>query len=195
MANPENLERYSSVAIVLHWLIAAALIFNICLGLYCANIPDSDPNHFVFVQIHKSVGLSVLVLSVLRLIWRLSHPAPPLPAWMPWSLRALARTTHVLLYVLIIGIPLSGWAYVSASPLGLPTRYFGLFTWPNLPFFDQLTRAQKNPLHHEVHSVHTALAYAAIALITIHVAGALFHQFMRRDRLMARMWWLQARQT
>ena len=179
--------RYGRVAITLHWLIAIAIIANIALGLYFADLPRSDPYKFILTQTHKSIGLTVLVLSLLRVGWRLMHPVPPLPASMPRGLRVVARTTHVLLYVLIVAIPFSGWLLVSASPLGLPTMYFGWFAWPQLPFFADLTRAAKKALSHNLETVHVVFAWSAIVLVPIHILGALYHQFVRRDEVLSRM--------
>jgi cytochrome b561 len=179
--------RYGNVAMTLHWLIAAAIVFNLCLGLYVANIQsDQDPNHFGFIQFHKSVGLTVLVLSLVRLGWRLVNPVPPLPDTLSPTVKVLARGTHYLLYSLMIAIPLAGWALVSSSPLGLPTSYFGLFHWPHLPFLSDLSRAQKAPLRREFFSIHMYLAFSAIALIALHIAGALYHQ-RRGDDVLHRM--------
>ncbi len=187
MAAGNRVLRYGNVAIALHWLIAALVIGNLCIGEYFGDLPQGDPNLFALVQFHKSLGLTVLALSVARLGWRLVNPVPPLPASMHPALRVLARATHVLLYVLIIAIPLSGWAMVSASPLGLPTMYFGLFRWPHIPLLAHLTRAQKVPVHHDLMAVHATLATAAIALIAIHIAAALYHQFIRRDDVLRGM--------
>jgi cytochrome b561 len=179
--------RYGSVAMTLHWLIAFAVVLNICLGLYMADLPGSDPDKFAIVQFHKSVGLSVLVLSVARLGWRLINPIPPLPDTMSPFLRFVAHATHFLLYFLIIFIPLSGWALASSSPLGLPTMYFGLFQWPHIPFLAELPRAQKIPLRHEFGFIHVYLAWSAIVLVPIHVVGALYHHFVRGDDILRRM--------
>jgi cytochrome b561 len=188
--------RYGAVAMTLHWLIAAFVVANICLGLYFESLPDTVPGQpppydqaFVFglIQLHKSIGLSVLMLSVLRLLWRLVNPVPALPLGMNPALRAAARTTHFLLYFLIIAIPLSGWLWVSASTSGLPTMYFGLFKWPYFSFLADLSRAEKRPWSHEFHVIHVYLAWAMIALIPIHVGGALYHQFIRRDDVLKRM--------
>jgi cytochrome b561 len=184
MALGNTRTRYGSVAMTLHWLIAFAIILNLCIGYYMADIlSDQDPSRFAIIQFHKSVGLTVLALSVMRLIWRLVNPVPPFPASMGGGLRLLAHASHFLLYVLIIFIPLSGWALVSASPLGLPTSYFGLFDWPSLPFLADLPRAQKKPLHHEFFTVHSYLAYSALVLLALHVCGALYHQFRGEDVL------------
>src|SRR5437868_7294227 len=138
--------RYGGVAMTLHWLIAAAIALNLCLGLCVAEIlSDQDPSRFGLLQFHKSVGLTVLVLSLLRLAWRIVNPIPPLPDTLTPSLKVLARATHYLLYFLMIAIPLTGWALASSSPLGLPTSYFGLFNWPHIPFLAELSRAQTAP--------------------------------------------------
>jgi cytochrome b561 len=169
--------RYGTVAMTLHWLIAAVILFNLCLGFYVAEImSNDDPSHFGYVQFHKSVGLTILVLSVLRLLWRIVNAVPPLPETLTPALKVVARGTHYLLYFLIIAIPLSGWALVSSSPLGLPTSYFGLFHWPHIPFLADLPRAQKKVLGHEFLTVHMYLAISAMALLALHVAGALYHQ-------------------
>jgi cytochrome b561 len=102
-------------------------------------------------------------------------------------LKFVARATQFLLYVLIVAIPLSGWALVSSSPLGLPTLYFHLFQWPHIPFLADLPRAQKMVVVREFATVHVLLAWSAIVLVPIHIAGALYHQFIRRDEVMARM--------
>lgn len=180
--------RYGTVAMIFHWVIAALLIANIALGLYFADLPHSDPWKFELTQWHKSIGLTVLTLSILRLAWRLTHPVPPLPTDMYWALRVAARASHYLFYFLIVAIPLTGWIMVSASTLGLPTRYFHLFEWPNLWFMADLHRDQKIALHDTLESVHNTLAWSAIVLIPIHVAAALYHQFIRRDDLLWRMW-------
>jgi cytochrome b561 len=192
MAFSNTRTRYGSVAMTLHWLIALAILTNIGLGLYHAYyIPDDAPPDvqkfgFQIIQLHKSIGLTILVLSVARLLWRLVNPVPPLPAGMSPALRFVAHATHFLLYFLIIAIPLSGWAFVSASRLGLPTNYFGIFHWPSLWFLADLPRATKHALHPYLDATHTVLAWSAIVLIPIHVLGALYHQF-RGDDVLKRM--------
>ena len=187
MSNSASQTRYGDVAVTLHWLIAAGVIANIALGLYFADLPHSDPNKFTLTQTHKSIGLTVLLLSLLRVGWRLVHPVPPLPADMGPLMRIAARTTHFMLYVLIVAIPLSGWALVSASPLGLPTMYFGLFPWPQLPFLADLPRAMKRLWAHQFGAIHVFLAWSMIVLASIHILAALYHQFVRRDEVLGRM--------
>ena len=176
--------RYGTVAMILHWVIAALLIANLALGLYFSDLPRSDWRSELG-QLHKSIGLTVLVVSLLRLGWRLSHPVPPLPPGMNWALRLSARVTHYVFYFLIIAIPLAGWIFVSASPV--PTIFFGLFKWPNLWFMAHLPRPEKISMRETFNNIHVVLAWTAIVLIPLHVLAALYHQYIRRDGLLLRM--------
>lgn len=185
MAIRNSATHYGSVAMFLHWLIALFIIVNLGLGLYFADLSRDDPSKYFLAQIHKSIGLTVLMLSVTRVLWRLVNPVPPLPADMNPALKLAARTSQFLLYVLIVAIPLSGWLMVSPSPV--PTSYFFLFDWPNLPFFDGLDKAAKHAAHEQWENVHGLLAWSAIVLIPIHLAGALYHHFVRRDDVLRQM--------
>ncbi len=187
MAARNTVLRYGSVAMTFHWIIALAVIANIALGLYTNDLPRSDPSKFALFQVHKSIGLTVLTLSVLRLGWRLINPVPPLPLGMGTTLRIGAHVSHFLLYFLIVFIPLSGYVMSSASSLGNGTLFFGLFTWPNLPFFAGMTREQIQPYHEMFEDVHVYLAWSSIGLIPIHVLAALYHQFVRGDDVLKRM--------
>jgi cytochrome b561 len=181
--------RYGTVAMTLHWLIALLLIGNLCSGFLLANVlPDDAWWHFDAIQLHKSIGLTILMLSLLRLAWRLINPIPPLPAGMSLPLRVLARGTHYLFYALIIGIPLAGWAWVSSSPRGNPTFYFWLFRWPNIPFLANQPHATKVANSHLYHGLHADFAYFAAILLVLHIGAALYHQFFRGDDVLRRMW-------
>jgi cytochrome b561 len=172
-------QRYGTVAMTLHWLIALLLIGNLCSGFYLANImDDANPLHFTLIQLHKSIGLTVLMLSVLRLLWRLVNPIPPLPAGMSLPLRIAARTSHFLLYVFMIAVPAAGWAWASFNKK-VPTRFFGLFDWPKMPFIPA------DP--HLYHSLHVYLAYSTAALLVLHISAALYHHF-HGDDVLRRMW-------
>ena len=179
--------RYGQVAMAFHWIIALLLIANVALGLYMVDLPRSDPGKFMIVQTHKSIGLTVLVLSLLRLGWRLVNPVPRLPLNLHPGLKAFAHFTHYVFYFLIIVIPLSGWLMVSASPLGNGTGYFGLFVIPNLPFWAGQTREQLHGVHETFETMHVWLAWSAIVLVPIHVAAALYHHFLVRDDVLRRM--------
>ncbi|HEX4302270.1 MAG TPA: cytochrome b [Rhizomicrobium sp.] len=188
MAARNTLLRYGGVAMAFHWLIAALIVTNIALGLWFGEfMAHQDALRFPVVQIHKSIGLTVLVLSVLRLGWRLINPVPALPRGMSAWMRVMAHLSHFTLYFLMIVIPLTGWLLVSASPLGNPTNYFWLFGWPNLPFFTGMTRAALHPLHDLFGTTHVVLAWLSIAAILLHVGAALYHHFLRRDDVLRRM--------
>jgi len=179
--------RYGAVAMILHWLIAVLLLINIALGLYVAEVMvDSDPMHGPVLQFHKSLGLTVLALSLLRVLWRLVNPAPPLPQAMAPKTKLLAHISHFVLYVLIIVIPLTGWAMVSASRSAIATNYFGLFHWPNLPYLGALPRPEKMSIHHAFNTSHLVLALSALVLVLIHIAGAFYHRG-RVDDVLFRM--------
>ena len=188
MSTMNTQARYGAVAMTLHWLIAALIATNLLLGFYFANVMNShDPGFFAIIQLHKSIGLTVLVLSLLRLGWRLVNPVPPLPADFGTGLRIVARGTHYLFYLLIIAVPLMGWAMVSSSPLGTPTLYFGLFSWPHIPFLAELPRAMKRGYTETFGELHALLAYSAAVLLVLHVAAALWHNFSRHDEVLKRM--------
>jgi cytochrome b561 len=181
--------RYGTVAMTLHWLIALLVIGNVLIGFAFANLLDhkTNPYFFLIVQTHKSIGLTVLALSVLRLAWRLMNPVPALPP-MSSVLRILARGTHYLFYALIIGVPLAGWLMVSASSTGAPTMWFGLFPVPSFEFLSSLPRAERAPIHENLETLHAVLAYSAAALLVLHVSAALYHQYSRHDDVLKRMW-------
>ena len=190
MTDAMNSERrYGTVAMSLHWLIALLVLGNLCSGFLFANVLGHDaPFRFTILQIHKSVGLTVLVLSVARLIWRLVNTIPPLPNDLSPFLKVVARATHYLFYFLIIAIPLAGWAMVSASRTGIPTLYFGLFHWPNMSFIANLPMDQKKADGHLFGTAHAWMAYSAAALIVLHVSAALWHHYHFRDTVLKRMW-------
>ena len=179
------LTRYSAVAIALHWLIALLIIANIALALTFQNIPKGLLE-FKLIQLHKSFGITVLLLSVLRLGWRLANPPPPEPPMPRWQLIA-SKIVHWAFYVIMIGMPLSGWIMVSASKLGLPTLLYGVIPWPHIAAVHNLPPASRKVWDDAMDATHQYLAYLAYALIVLHVTAALKHQFFDRDNLLSRM--------
>lgn len=177
--------RYSAVAIVLHWTIAALILYNLYLGLQLDDLRGLAK--FNTFQLHKSVGLTVLLLSLLRLAWRLTHRPPPLPARTPHWEKLGAHAAHWLLYALMIGIPLTGWVIVSASPTNIPTLIFKTAPWPHLAFIHDLAMPVRRALEKQVGEVHMLLAYGMMALIVGHIAAALKHQFRNRDEVLGHM--------
>ncbi len=177
---------YSRAAITFHWLIAALLIGNFAGGLLMGDLLDSaDPAQkrlgFQVIQLHKSTGLTILVLSLMRLVLRLTTDRPALPGHMTPTERALAHLSHWGFYGVMILVPLTGWIMVSASPLGFPTIWFGLFEWPHLPI--ETSKAVSG----SANEAHELLAYAGAGLLALHVAGALKHHYFDRDDVLARM--------
>jgi cytochrome b561/polyisoprenoid-binding protein YceI len=166
-------QRYSAVAIALHWIIALALAFQLALGFAMPNGPEG----FAPYQLHKSVGITILLLSLARLAWRVTHRPPD--AVEGGFQGFLAKTVHTLLYVFMIGAPLTGWALVSTSSIVVPTVFWGVIPWPHLPLPQGL-----GDLFEQTHEL---LAWLGLALIVLHVAGALRHQLLLRDGLLRRM--------
>jgi cytochrome b561 len=187
-ANPaEPLTRYNALAMSLHWLIAILLITNIALAWYfntLTGLPKIAPT-----QLHKSIGITILLFSLARLAWRFIAPPPPLPAsvvgWERWA----AGAVYVLFYVVMIGMPLTGWALSSASRLihVYPITLFGLVPWPAIGPLTVLPAPQMHSAHAAFVIAHHLLAKLAYGLIVLHVAAALRHQFIRRDDVAARM--------
>jgi cytochrome b561 len=182
------MSRYSSGAILLHWLMALMIIGQIAAGIWMSDAihaPSTKALAFKTYQLHKSIGLTVLLLSLLRLLWRAAHRPPALPAHMKNWERTLARLSHVGFYLLMLAVPLSGWAMVSASPLGLPTIYFGLFEWPHIGPLAAL--ANKPSAEHLVKEMHEILAMGIVGLLVLHIVAALKHHFIDKDDVLARM--------
>jgi cytochrome b561/polyisoprenoid-binding protein YceI len=171
-------DRYSAVAIVLHWLIAAALIFQVLVAWRMHDL--KTPLGFALTQLHKSVGITILLLSLVRLGWRLANPPPPEPAGLAGWERTLAGFVHVGLYVIMIGMPITGWIMVSASRIDIPTLLYGVVPWPHLPVA-HLEPVAKTAWRSFGHESHEWLSYGAYALIALHVAGALKHQLFDRN--------------
>ena len=181
MATTASHSRYSQGAIILHWVIAVLIIGNLVGGVVLGQDLVTGPFNLTLVGLHQSFGLTILALSVLRLAWRLVNPPPPLPSHMTRSEWLLAKATHWAFYGLMLFIPLTGWAMVSANPKNYPIPYFGLFDVPHLPVLVARTNA------HWYHATHEYLAYAAIATLLLHIAGALKHHYMDRDDVLVRM--------
>lgn len=177
--------RYSPVAAILHWAIAALIIGQIIGGKYMHGLVNSSPVKFDLYQLHKSFGLTILFLSLLRLGWRFTHKAPALPAAMPDWQKLAARGTHWMFYALMILTPLAGWAIVSVSPTDIPTKWFGIIPVPHLPFFGGVT--DREAVEHIMEERHELLAYAILALLALHVGAALKHAFIDKDGVFGSM--------
>ena len=170
-------QRYDSIAIAFHWTIALLILVNWPIGHFAEVIEARLGRNLV--PLHKSIGLTVLGLSVLRLAWRLAHPPPPLPPSIgPWR-AAAARATHAAFYVLIIAVPLSGWMRTSAGRY--PLSWFGIVELPKFPIAPRSAEAAL------ASGGHRLLAWTMLALVVIHVAAALHHHLRLRDAVLLRM--------
>jgi cytochrome b561 len=173
--------RYNLVAIGFHWLLALVIIGLFLMGVYMADLPFS-PQRLKLYNWHKWAGMTFLALTVLRLLWRVTHRPPALPASignaMPsWQLRAY-HGTHHLMYALFFVVPLIGWAYSSAA--GFPIVWFGQLPLPDFVPVDKALAALIKPFHQ-------LSALALIGLSGLHIAAALKHQWVDRDSLISRM--------
>lgn len=175
--------RYTRTAIFLHWLVGLGIIATFALGFYMSDLPLS-PDKLQLYSWHKWAGMSLLALVVVRLAWRMSHPAPALPLEMGPMARFVAHAGHGLLYALMLAIPLSGWLMSSAQ--GFPVVWFGLLPLPDLiPRNVQLGAVLKQ--------VHIILNYTLAVALIGHVGAALHHHFIKKDSIMTRMLPLAAR--
>ncbi|MFA6113402.1 MAG: YceI family protein [Sphingomonas sp.] len=182
---PQRAARYSRGAIALHWAIAACFAFQIGLGWRMDG--PRGPETFAVFQLHKSVGITILLLTLIRLGWRIANPPPPFPPTMKAWEKRLAHAVHVGFYVLLLGLPLTGWLLVSASKTAIPTLLFGAIPWPHVPGVPGLAPGAKAGVEEAAEIGHHALIYISYAVLLLHVAGALKHQFLERGGDMARM--------
>ena len=179
-------DRYSHVAIALHWTIAVLLLSNIGIAWYFNTLHGMA--RLSPLALHQSIGLTVLVLSVARLAWRLVNPPPKLPGYVTGWEKLLSTIVHWGFYVIMIGLPLTGWAMRSASPLHhiLPIKLF-FIPWPAIGPLASMAPDQAKSAEHLFETAHGLLGKLAYGLIVLHVAGALKHQFISRDDVVARM--------
>jgi cytochrome b561 len=170
-------ERWGAVSQSLHWLIVVLLIVQVTLAELADDLPVGMKKLTLLAR-HKSVGITILGLVLLRLAWRLQNPTPLLPGTLKPYERALARFTHVMLYVLLFAMPLSGWMMSSAR--GFPVSWFGFFQLPDLV-------SKNKALYEALVTTHVTLAVVLAVVVTLHVVGALKHHFIHRDDVLRRM--------
>lgn len=171
-------ERYTYTAMLFHWLIALLVVAAFTLGLVMTDIPGLTPTKLRYFSWHKWIGVTVLSLAVLRVLWRLFHASPPYPVSMARWQQRVANGLHLLLYVLIFAVPLSGYFYSLAS--GVPVVYLGLVELPVLIGPDP----ELKPV---LKAVHYWLNMLLAGSVGVHVAAALKHQFIDRDGVLRRM--------
>jgi cytochrome b561 len=177
MPSPNVPTRYSAVAQSFHWIIAALVVTQFVLA-YAADDLPLGAHKLALLARHKSFGMTILMLAILRLLWRLRNPPPGLPAGMTALEQFLARATHVAFYVLLFVMPVTGWMMSSAKNYSV--SWFGFFTWPNL--------IGKNEGAFELlRTTHHVLSYILFAIAVLHVLAALKHHFWNKDGVLLRM--------
>ena len=176
MTQPTVAPRYTRVAATLHWVMALLIVGNVVLALVAESLPDAwiRPG----IDLHKSIGITVLGLVLLRVLWRIAHPPPTLPRDYPAWQRRAAHVAHYVLYGLMVALPLSGWLHDSAfKDAGKhPLLLFWLVPWFRIGAVQGMDPAAKEEFHSALYTVHEWSAYALYGLLALHVAGALKHQ-------------------
>lgn len=182
MPAKNSLDQWGGFSIGLHWLMFLMVAGMGAVGLWMTDLP-TGPLKIQVYTLHKSFGLTVFALTLLRMGWRLyagvPKPVPGTPAWQ----NAIATLTHGSLYALLLAIPLSGWLFNSAA--GFPLRWFGLFAVPSLSAYDKGLKAFAR-------ETHETLFYVLAVVVLVHAAAALYHHYFQRDHTLARMWpWMK----
>jgi cytochrome b561 len=175
----DGMAKYSKIAILFHWLIALLIAANILLANLAEDLPRAA--RAAYMSPHKAIGISILILTVGRILWRLTNRPPALPDKVAgWQAKA-GHSVHILFYVLMIAMPLTGWLMIGAKGKAAPVDFFGLFT------IDMAVG--KNVMLADIgHEGHEILAVPLIILIGLHVLGALKHQFIDKMPFIQRMW-------
>lgn len=177
--------RYGTVAMTLHWVSAALILALLALGWIMTDLPPGSSQQFKLFQLHKSLGVTVFALTVIRLGWRIRHGVPALPSQMPEWERKAALLGHLGLYVLAFGLPLTGWAVVSASPFNIPTFLYGVIPLPHIWFLAEAP--DKKALSHLLGEVHELAGLGLVGLLVVHAGAALRHHFVLKDDILRRM--------
>ena len=175
--NASTARRYSTGAMIFHWVIAVAVIVNWRIVEAAEHLADAEKAPLM--ANHKALGITILLLTIGRLLWRWTHPVPPLPSGLAQWERTLARTVHVVFYVLLIGLPIGGW--LAGSYFGKGVDVFGIFTLPALPLGDNPDAGKT------IIGLHKTGGEVFIYLIALHILGALKHTFFDKNGGIFRM--------
>ena len=174
--------RYSTVSIILHWMLVVLILTQVWIGSTFDDLPRGTPDKDLFRMLHFSTGFTILALSLIRLVWRLAHPAPPLPNHMPLWEKVVARANHAGFYLFMIGMPLTGWLMISAGGgSGRPLELWGFVPWFRIPGVPDAWADVFERAHVDV------FLKAFWVLLFLHVAGALRHHFLQKDEVLWRM--------
>jgi cytochrome b561 len=179
--------RYTATAMILHWTVAALIGLNLVLIWFVDDWPKAWDRPVI--DLHKSIGITVLGLVLMRLLWRAANPPPALPADMAVVEKSAAHVAHWVLYGLILALPLSGWMHDSAwsAAPSHPMKLFWLAPWPRIGLIETQPQPFKDHLHTLLLNFHKWFAYALYGVFALHVAGALKHQFIDKQAELQRM--------
>jgi cytochrome b561 len=177
MPNGSPPAQYSAVAKILHWVIAALIVTQFVLGWTAGDLP-LGLHKLALLARHKSFGMTILMLAMIRLVWRFMNPPPGLPDGMTPVERLLAKATHIAFYVLLFAMPLTGWMMSSAKNYSV--SWFGLFTWPNLI-------SQSDDAFVFLRGTHQILSWTLFGIAMLHIVAALKHHFWNKDNVLLRM--------
>lgn len=173
-----EIQRYNNTAIIIHWLMAILIFAMIGLGLYMVGLEKGSDERSWFFALHKSIGLTLALLAIFRLVWKLRSTSPALPDYIAPIQRKMATATHHLLYLMLFIQPVSG--YISSSFSGYKTKFWGL-PLPHWGWKDP----QLNELFSEIHEIS---AFCLISLLVLHIAGVIYHLHKKETDLIRRMW-------
>jgi cytochrome b561 len=173
-----QIQRYNTTAIIIHWIMAILILGMIGLGFYMVGLEKGSAERSYFFAMHKSIGLTLALLVVIRLIWKLRSTTPPLPDYIDPIKRKMATATHHLLYLLMFIQPVSG--YISSSFSGYKTKFWGI----PLPHWGWKNK-ELNELFTEIHEIS---AFCLITLLILHIAGVIYHLHRKETDLIKRMW-------
>ncbi len=185
-----QLQRYNSVAIILHWVMAIAFLLMLTSGIVMEYVPLEKSLEFQLDQWHKSLGVLLLLTFIVRIIWRvistLRHQIPPLPQHFSKTEKRAAKFGHWGLYFFMLAMPITGWIMVSASVYGLPTIVFNWFEWPHIP------NLQGNETVAEIaETLHFYFAIGFGLMILVHIGAVIKHAVKDRENLLPRIWWVR----
>lgn len=179
--------RYTRTAMLLHWLVAGLMLVNVVLGLSADSLPDAWVRPVI--DTHKSIGITVLGLFILRLLWRLGHRPPPLPASFAGWEKTSARVVHIGLYVVMLALPITGWMHDSAwkDAASHPMRLFYTVPWPRISYIANLDPVTREAMHKLFGAFHREAGYVFYALFFLHLGGALKHEWIDKHSVLRRM--------
>jgi cytochrome b561 len=180
--------RYTRTAMILHWLVAGLILINVGLALSVDALPDAWVRPVI--DTHKSIGITVLGLFVLRLLWRLGHTPPPLPASFAGWEKTSSHIVHICLYGLMLALPVSGWLHDSAwkAAADHPLVWFHMLPVPRFGYYMNMDPVQKEAMHKLLGAIHASFGFLLYGLLFLHVGGALKHEWIDKESVLRRMW-------